>query len=189
LRLLASSLLMASPMMKRALMGLLVTAMFGLAGCTASAVDEADVESELRGGPPKGEFSMLEQASRQLPAFGCRHYMALHLSKLTAALEPRLDSTDPADMTAGGCNGEEVPRNITSTYPLAYARKTACGAFVYEGIIDWTESGTVKRTLTLTDYRSSKCTGTSRPARIRADVVSKYQGASNPIATYYSVDP
>jgi hypothetical protein len=44
----------------------------------------------------------------------------------------------------------------------------------------------VTRSLHLTDYRVGSCK--TKPARLVAAITSSYQGQTNPIATYYSVD-
>jgi hypothetical protein len=163
-------------------------------GCGSSEDSDAkpveSAEPELRSVSP-GDFAMVERpGAHALDPFGCRHYMKLRLTAGSGALSPALDSDNPQDMDPdGACGGEELPRNATSTYPLRFVERTACGASVYTGTITWTTSGAVTRTMKLTDYRGSTCPPAEVPSRIVAAITSTYQGQSNPIATYYSVDP
>jgi hypothetical protein len=163
--------------------------------CSGSTSDPTSgAEPELGTGPAlaSGDFPLVERAGDQLPPFGCRHYQVLHVGAARGAphalLEPKLDSADPADMDPdGSCGGEELPKNSQSDYPVKLVERTSCGAAVYEGTIKWTDSGKVTRTMRLTDYRIGNCT--TRPARLVAEVTSTYQGQTNKIGTFYSVDP
>ncbi|MDB4934948.1 MAG: hypothetical protein JWP87_1920 [Labilithrix sp.] len=167
---------------------LLLLGLMACSGGTSDAPAVAGDEPELREKAlPAGDFAMVEQAGGTLSPFGCRHYMNLHVTAAQAVLDPRLDSADPADMDPdGSCGGEELPRNSASTYPVHFVEKSACGAMIYEGTIKWTDSGKVTRTLRLTDNRKATCADAK--ARVVAAITSSYQGSTNPIATYYSVD-
>jgi hypothetical protein len=154
-----------------------------MAGCASQAEDAtATAGADVSTG---GSFDMTEEPGGHLDSFGCRHYMKLRFTTTSATLFPALDSADPSDMDEdGSCGGEELPPGADSQYPLRFKSKTDCGASVYTGTINWTESGAVKRTLTLTDFRGSTC---HAPSQISAAIVSTYHGETNPIATYYSV--
>ena len=159
-------------------------------GSTDASVAGDDPELNAAAGLAAGDFATTEEAGGQLSPFGCRHYIELHVGggkSPSATLEPRLDSADKSEMNSdGSCGGEELPKNENSVYPLKLVSKNACGANVYEGTIKWTTSGKVTRTLHLTDYRVGSCK--SKPARLVAAITSSYQGETNPIGTYYSVD-
>ena len=160
-------------------------------GSTDTTIAGDDPELNAASGLTAGDFAMTEEAGGQLSPFGCRHYEELHVGggkSPKATLEPRLDSADKSEMDSdGSCGGEELPKNGNSVYPLAFVSKSDCGAAVYEGTIKWTTSGKVTRTMRLTDYRVGTCT--TKPARLVAAITSSYQGETNPIVTYYSVDP
>jgi hypothetical protein len=159
-------------------------------GSTDASVAGDDPELNAAAGLAAGDFPTSEQAGGQLSPFGCRHYIELHVGggkSPQATLEPRLDSADKSEIDAdGSCGGEELPKNDSSVYPLKLMSKNACGANVYEGTIKWTTSGKVTRTLQVTDYRVGSCK--TKPARLVAAITSSYQGQTNPIATYYTVD-
>ena len=172
--------------MIRRLLAVFSFSLLGACASETSATSPTSAEPELAASTTS--FDMTETAHSQLSTFGCRHYMKLRLAPNAATLSPALDSADPANMDRdGSCGGEELPHNSDSRYPLVLKERTACGASVFSGTIDWTTSGAVKRTLTLTDYRGSTCA--APPARVVAAIVSSYQGSTNPIATYFSVDP
>ena len=160
-------------------------------GSTDASIAGDDPELKATGALAAGDFPMTEQAGGQLSPFGCRHYEELHVGggkSPQATLEPRLDSADKSAIDAdGSCGGEELPKNNSSVYPLKYLSKNDCGAAIYEGTIKWTTSGKVTRTMRLTDYRVGTCK--TKPARLVTAITSTYQGQTNPIATYYSVDP
>lgn len=156
-----------------------------MAGCAASEAETPSTTGADLSSATAGSFDMTERPGGYLSSFGCRHYMKLRITQTSATLSPALDSADPQDMDEdGSCGGEELPSGNGSRYPLRFQEKTDCGASVFSGTIVWTESGAVKRTLTLTDYRGSTC---ERESDITAAIVSTYQGETNPIATYYSV--
>lgn len=159
-------------------------------GATDAGIAGDDPELNAASGLAAGDFAMTEQAGGQLSPFGCRHYEELHVGggkSPKATLEPRLDSADKSEVASdGSCGGEELPKNDSSVYRLAFVSKNDCGAAVYEGTIKWTTSGKVTRTMRLTDYRVGSCK--TKPARLVAAITSSYQGETNPIATYYSVD-
>ena len=159
-------------------------------GATDAGVAGDEPELNASSGLAAGDFATTEEAGGQLSPFGCRHYVELHVGggkSPRATLEPRLDSADKSLIDPdGSCGGEELPKNDSSVYPLAFVSKNECGAAVYEGTIKWTTSGKVTRTLRLTDYRVGSCK--TKPARLVAAITSSYQGQTNPIATYYSVD-
>jgi hypothetical protein len=173
-----------------ALLGVGLTAV-ACGGSADAAIAGDDPELNAASGLATGDFAMTEEAGGQLSPFGCRHYEELHVGggkSPKATLEPRLDSADKSEMDAdGSCGGEEIAKNGGSVYPLKLVSKNDCGANVYEGTITWTASGKVTRTMRLTDYRVGKCK--TKPARLVAAITSSYQGGTNPIATYYSVDP
>lgn len=160
-------------------------------GSTDTSLAGDDPELNAASGLVAGDFATTEEAGGQLSPFGCRHYIELHVGggkSPKATLEPRLDSADKSQVDSdGSCGGEELPKNENSVYPLKAVSKNECGAAVYEGTIKWTTSGKVTRTLRLTDYRVGTCK--TKPARLVAALTSSYQGETNPIATYYSVDP
>lgn len=161
-------------------------------GSTDTSIAGDDPELNAASALAAGDFAMTEEAGGQLSPFGCRHYEELHVGggkSPQATLEPRLDSAaDKSEMDSdGSCGGEELPKNENSVYPLEFVSKNDCGAAIYEGTIKWTTSGKVTRTMRLTDYRVGACK--TKPARLVAAVTSSYQGETNPIATYYSVDP
>lgn len=160
-------------------------------GSTDTSIAGDDPELKTAGALAAGDYPMTEQAGGQLSPFGCRHYEELHVGggkSPQATLEPRLDSADKSEIAAdGSCGGEELPKNNSSVYPLKYVSKNDCGAAIYEGTIKWTTSGKVTRTMRLTDYRVGACK--TKPARLVAAVTSNYMNQTNPIATYYSVDP
>jgi hypothetical protein len=190
---------MFSALSRSSVVSILALVVAGSAACGSGSGSGGDGpptvgdEPELRAKAlAAGDFAMLETPGRQLDPFGCRHYMNLRVggdaTAPQAVLDPRLDSADPSFMDDdGSCGGEELPRNSASTYPLHFVEKSSCGAAIYEGTIKWTESGKVTRTLRLTDSRDATCADTK--ARLVAAVTSTYQGQTNPIATYYSVDP
>lgn len=160
-------------------------------GSTDTSIAGDDPELNAAAGLTAGDLATTDEAGGQLSPFGCRHYIELHVGggqSPKATLEPRLDSADKSEMGSdGSCGGEELPKNENSVYPLKAVAKNDCGAAVYEGTIKWTTSGKVTRTLRLTDYRVGTCK--TKPARLVAALTSSYQGETNPIATYYSVDP
>jgi hypothetical protein len=175
--------------MLRTIAGLALTAL--LAACASSAQDGTSTAgADLSGAAAStssSDFDMTETAGGQLDPIGCRHYTKLHLTSSAATLTPALDSADPSDMDSdGSCGGEELPPNGASKYPLAKGEPTDCGAATFTGTIKWTDDGKVTRTLTVTDYRTGHCS--SKPARIVAAITSTYQGETNKVATYYSVD-
>jgi hypothetical protein len=164
----------------------LALGLLALAACASSGKDPTVTEGADISGATS-DFAMTESAHGQLDPFGCRHYMKLHLAATSATLTPALDSADPQDMDSdGSCGGEELPPSDDSRYPLAKGAPTACGAATFTGTIKWTDDGKVTRTLTLTDYRAGHCS--DKPARVVAAITSTYQGETNPVATYYSVD-
>jgi hypothetical protein len=171
-----------------AVLPLALVVMMGCAGSTDDAAVGAEPELNAKSALAAGDFAMLESAGSQLSTIGCRHYMNLHVgaaSKVTLA--PRLDSADPHDMDPdGSCGGEELPKNSATDYPLTFVSRSSCGAGVYEGTIKWTTDGKVTRKMRLTDARGSTC---KAKARVVAEITSTYQGQTNAIATYYSVDP
>lgn len=140
-----------------------------------------------------GSFAMLAGPPvHSLPGFGCRHYMRLELysdrNGAAATFEAALDSADPSDMDEdGACGGEELPHGTGKTYVLHEVSKNDCGARVLEGTVNWTDNGAVTRTLRITDNRKATC-GT-REAKIKLEESRALRGESNPIETYYSVDP
>ena len=170
--------------MTRSLLAVALVAL--VAGCSSQTEDTTSTAGADLVGATAGDFAMTEDPGGHLDPFGCRHYMKLRITSTSATLSPALDSADPSEMdNDGSCGGEELPPNSASRYPLKLDSKTACGASVYKGTITWTESGAVKRTLTLTDFRGSTC---HAPSHVTAAIVSTYHGETNPIATYYSVD-
>jgi hypothetical protein len=165
-------------------------------GSTDTSIVGEEPELKTAGTLAVGDFPMTERAGGQLSPFGCRHYQELDVQELhvgggkspQATLEPRLDSADKSEIDAdGSCGGEELPKNNSSVYPLEYVSKNDCGAAIYEGTITWTTSGKVTRTMRLTDYRVGACK--TKPARLVAAVTSTYMNQTNPMATYFSVDP
>jgi hypothetical protein len=165
--------------------GLMATACGGSSDVTIAG-DDPELNSSS--GLAAGDFATTEEAGGQLSPFGCRHYEELHVGggkSPKATLEAKLDSADKSEIDSdGSCGGEELPKNDSTVYPLAVAGKNDCGAAVYEGTIKW--SGKVTRTMRLTDYRVGSCK--TKPARLVAAITSTYQGQTNPIATYYTVD-
>ena len=156
---------------------------------TEAPIDNAEPELGSSGAKAlaAGDFPTTERAGGQLDPFGCRHYQMLHLKGLDATLESKLDSADPSAMAAdGSCGGEELPKGSSTKYPLRFVEKSTCGASVFEGTINWTSSGRVMRTMRLTDYRASTCA--SKPARVVAAVTSTFEGKTNPIGTFFSID-
>ncbi|HSO31908.1 MAG TPA: hypothetical protein VLT33_05315 [Labilithrix sp.] len=165
-----------------------------LAACSGSSAADIPTDSddpELRSsakGLATGDFATTERAGGQLDPFGCRHYEMLHLKGLEATLEAKLDAADPGFMDPdGSCGGEELPRGLATKFPLRFVEKSSCGAAIFEGTIKWTESGRVTRTLRVTDYRDTTCK--DKPARVVAALTSTFEGQTNPIATYFTVDP
>ena len=170
-----------------------VASIVGCGGSDASAIPVSSEEPEIKSTEAAiapADYAATENAGGQLDPIGCRHYTEMHLKGLDVTLEAKLDAADPEFMDPdGSCGGEELPKGSSTKYPVKLVEKTSCGAAVYIGKIKWTTDGKVTRTLTLTDYRGSKCTGKAKPARVVAAITSTYQGSTNTIATYYSVDP
>ena len=165
--------------------GLMATACGGSSD-VAIAGDAPELNSSS--GLAAGDFATTEEAGGQLSPFGCRHYEELHVGggkSPKATLEAKLDSADKSEIDSdGSCGGEELPKNDSTAYPLSSIGTNDCGAAIYEGTIKWT--GKVTRTMRLTDYRVGSCK--TKPARLVAAITSTYQGQTNPIATYYTVD-
>lgn len=163
----------------------------GCSGSNAGEIPTENADSDLTGSTAKalaaGEFATTERAGGQLDPIGCRHYQMLHLNGLDVTVESKLDAADRSFMDDdGSCGGEELPKGAATKYPVKFVEKTSCGATVFEGTIKWTESGRVTRTMRLTDYRGSRC---KKPARVVAVVTSQFEGKTNPIGTFFSVDP
>ena len=162
-------------------------------GSTAADIPAEAADSELKSTATAlapGDFPTTERAGGQLDPIGCRHYEVLHRKGLDVTTEAKLDAADPAFMDQdGSCGGEELPKGLATKFPLKFVQKNACGASIFDGTIKWTTSGRVTRTLRLTDCRGSKCKGADKLARVVAAITSTFEGATNPIATYFSVDP
>lgn len=181
-------------MLRTSFAALLLSCLASACGGTPAAEIPSDTDDpELKSTASAfaaGDFATTERAGGQLDPIGCRHYEMLHLKGLDATLEAKLDAADPGFMDPdGSCGGEELPKGTSTRYPVKFLEKTSCGASVFEGTIKWTTSGRVTRTLRVTDYRGSTCKGKDRPARVVAALTSKFEGATNIIGTYYSVDP
>ena len=186
----SSSFLFGAPAL--AFLALFALSATACSGSSASEIPTESADSDLSVSTPQalgaGDFATTERAGGQLNSIGCRHYQMLHLKGLEASLESKLDSADPSFMDDdGSCGGEELPRGAATKFPVKFVKKSTCGAAIFEGTINWTASGRVTRTLNITDYRGSTCR--DKPARVVALLTSKFEGATNTIGTFFSVDP